>query len=257
MKVLDLFCGAGGVSLGFHREGFEIIAVDSWHWACESYKYNFPDHELIRSRIEDLNGNFTSREVDVVWASPPCQTFSLANRARSVDTTLLDQTWKLIDELKPLFWLVENVRGAPYSGTMYNAMDFGVPQMRWRKIGGSYREPRKDPYQGNDWVYCVMASEWKGSSSSKGASRSLGRQLTISEMRHYQSFPIDFVVKGHLRERYVLLGNAVPPLFAQAFAHALRKGRGRPRKYRNDAERMRAYRQRKKTYGGSETANIH
>jgi len=66
MKVLDLFCGMGGFSIGFHREGFECYGLDN---VDVGYPY-----ELIKQDIRDYQPN--GERFDVVVASPPCNEFS-------------------------------------------------------------------------------------------------------------------------------------------------------------------------------------
>ncbi len=118
MKVLDLFCGMGGWSIGFHREGFDCLGVDI---VDVGYPYDF-----IHQDIHDFDGSDYSR-IDVVVASPPCTEFSRlktlyghgSNRKAPADPAkgmeLVKQAKRIIDEAQPKFWLIENVGGAvPY-----------------------------------------------------------------------------------------------------------------------------------------------
>lgn len=110
MKFLDCFCGLGGASEGFHREGFECTGIDI---ADVGYPYTF-----IHTKMEDLNGeDFTG--YDVIWGSPPCREFSVIGN-------VFGHTWKkpqnpqdglklvrayqdFIKEAKPKIWIMENV----------------------------------------------------------------------------------------------------------------------------------------------------
>ena len=85
-NVVDLFAGAGGMSVGFQEAGFNILgAVEQDLWASETLKYNFPNCKVINCDIQtltdtDINNYFSPKKVDVVIGGPPCQGFSIANR---------------------------------------------------------------------------------------------------------------------------------------------------------------------------------
>mgnify|MGYP001747619544 CR=1 FL=1 len=81
-KVIDLFAGAGGLSLGFEQAGFVIKkAVENNKWAKETYKKNHSNEVEIFDNIIDLH--FSDKDIDVVIGGPPCQGFSNANRNKS------------------------------------------------------------------------------------------------------------------------------------------------------------------------------
>ena len=81
MKVVDLFCGIGGLSLGFENSGFEIVsAYDFWDKAINVYSKNF-SHPAVQFDLSDeANASITiSRfKPDVIIGGPPCQDFSSA-----------------------------------------------------------------------------------------------------------------------------------------------------------------------------------
>ncbi len=126
MRVLDLFCGMGGWSIGFHREGFECVGLDI---VDVGYPYQF-----IHSDIRNFSGNNGLGSFDVVVASPPCTEFSRLktlyghghNRKAPADPEkgmeLVREAKRVIDEVNPKYWLIENVGGAiphfkPFLGT--------------------------------------------------------------------------------------------------------------------------------------------
>jgi len=160
MRAIDLFCGAGGSSLGAMAAGFEIVAgFDIWLVAGLVYRANFPaarfhlcdlaalDVSDIRSIYGDLG------DVDLVLASPPCTDHSLARGAALPSLAGLDLPWCVL-EFARIFWprwiVIENVvqmrrwhgfrsflhalmhLGYCVRAQILDAADFGVPQRRRR-----------------------------------------------------------------------------------------------------------------------------
>lgn len=114
MKVVDLFCGCGGLSLGFQKTGFEIFAAyDNWDAALKVYKANF--HHSAEKM--DLSNSRTSAEEllvynpDMIIGGPPCQDFSSAGK-RNEDNGRGDLTVnfaEIISIVKPEWFVMENV----------------------------------------------------------------------------------------------------------------------------------------------------
>ena len=116
MKVLDLFCGMGGWSIGFHREGFTCYGLDE---VDVGYPY-----ELWQTPIEELRGGeYRDMGFDVVVASPPCIEFSQLNYHPNIiknrgppniekGLSLVKEAKRVIDLVEPRYWCIENVRGA-------------------------------------------------------------------------------------------------------------------------------------------------
>jgi DNA (cytosine-5)-methyltransferase 1 len=156
--AIDLFCGAGGMSLGLKRAGFEVVsAFDNWAPAVETYKANLGDH--VRCQMIDSGMNLP--QVDVIVGGPPCQGFSSAGLRLNEDSrnTLVGEFSSLISKIRPSAFIFENVEGfltakngyfvmeflKPLIANGYrihlrkvNAANFGVPQHRKRvlAIGG-------------------------------------------------------------------------------------------------------------------------
>lgn len=82
MKVIDLFCGAGGFSEGFKQAGFQVVlAVDLWETALKSHLLNHPECEHWLADIERLDpSRLIGFEADVIIGSPPCTNFSKLKR---------------------------------------------------------------------------------------------------------------------------------------------------------------------------------
>jgi len=163
--AVDLFAGAGGMTLGFEQAGFDILAsveIDPIH--CAIHKFNFPFWTVICKGVEETTGKeirnsskIANQEIDVVFGGPPCQGFSLMGK-RSFDdprNSLVFHVIRLVVELQPKFFVLENVKGMTVgkhqefiaeiinqfteSGyqvdanyQVLNAANYGVPQNRER-----------------------------------------------------------------------------------------------------------------------------
>ncbi|MCG2695134.1 DNA (cytosine-5-)-methyltransferase [Candidatus Parcubacteria bacterium] len=163
-NVLDLFCGAGGLSLGFELAGFNIVAAnDNFPASCESYKKNHTNSVLVEGDItkkevkEKLLSIIKNKKIDIVVGGPPCQGFSYAGKRMINDPRnfLYKEFVEIVEKVKPKVFLIENVEGILTSnngetyksiiddfsklgyslhGQKMHAVEFGVPQKRKRVI---------------------------------------------------------------------------------------------------------------------------
>ncbi len=164
---IDLFAGAGGLSLGFEQAGFDVVAaveVDPIH--CAVHKFNFPFCAVFPQSVSGLTGaeirakaGLGRRRIDVVFGGPPCQGFSMMGQ-RALDdprNSLVLDFVRLVSELRPAYFVFENVKGLiqgehrlfldelieafaasdyrvrlPWK--VFDVADYGVPQHRERLI---------------------------------------------------------------------------------------------------------------------------
>lgn len=164
--AIDLFCGAGGLSLGLRQARFRVsAAVDNSKLATETYHMNFPRVPIVPGDIRDVSGadllqraGLAVGELDLLAGCPPCQGFSALRTKRRQSAVedhrndLVLQFLRLIDECRPRLVLMENVpglakdqlfrefvnglKGLAYgvdSGVL-DCADFGTPQRRRRLV---------------------------------------------------------------------------------------------------------------------------
>lgn len=171
-KIIDLFSGAGGLSLGFEQAGFEnLFSVEFNTQAAETYRKNFPTHNLIEgdikeisnSRIKELQGD---NEVDVIIGGPPCQGFSMAGNIgrKFIDddrNKLFKEFVRFVNVIQPRMFVMENVArlnthnkgetikeiisefehlGYKVKRDVLQAADYGVPQKRQRIFVVGFKE---------------------------------------------------------------------------------------------------------------------
>lgn len=112
IKAVDLFCGCGGMSLGFQNAGFQLLAAyDNWDAAINIYKSNF-DHPIIKT---DLNSDQAIDDIralspDIIIGGPPCQDFSIAGQRNMGERANLTIRYaQIIAQIKPEWFVMENV----------------------------------------------------------------------------------------------------------------------------------------------------
>lgn len=114
MRVVDLFCGCGGLSLGFQKACIDVVAgYDNWNPAIATHKYNFanPVHKIDLFDVESAAEHIRQYTPDMIIGGPPCQDFSSAG-LRNEDNGRGDLTIsyaKIVSAIKPNWFLMENV----------------------------------------------------------------------------------------------------------------------------------------------------
>lgn len=154
---LDLFCGAGGLSLGLSQAGWTALgAVDHWSDATSTYRQNLPGHTCEEAEVQNLSAGrlaaLLDDQPDWVVGGPPCQGFSTVGRREREDprNRLVREFHRIVGILEPKGFLIENVTGlrdmrfvreivALFEPLGYEvgsfvlaAADYGVPQLRRR-----------------------------------------------------------------------------------------------------------------------------
>ena len=160
-KVIDLFCGCGGLSQGFIDAGYNIIlGIDKWQDAIETFNFNHKNSngivaDLLTLSPETVSKNEKIDNVDVIIGGPPCQGFSIAGKRKVDDerNQLYKSFLHYVEFFKPKAFLMENVPnimsigkgaikeqiiidfekiGYKMSNKILLASDYGVPQNRKR-----------------------------------------------------------------------------------------------------------------------------
>ena len=169
-KVIDLFAGCGGLSLGFMKSGYSVEkAIEYDEKIANTYKMNHPEVDVIVDDIKNIDhsGVFHPGDADVIIGGPPCQGFSMAGaRIRSgfIDDPrnyLFKHYFNVVKTVRPKVFVMENVKGImtmqggkifeeihnifqdeellegkPYHlyHRLVRAVEFGIPQKRERMI---------------------------------------------------------------------------------------------------------------------------
>lgn len=122
LNIVDLFCGAGGFSLGVHQAGMRVAAAfDIDEALTVSFTRNFPNTSLFLRDVATLTGAELEASVggsiDGIVGGPPCQGFSDIGKRAPTDPRrgLVTHFFRIVRETRPLFFVMENVRGLAYS----------------------------------------------------------------------------------------------------------------------------------------------
>ena len=155
LACVDLFCGCGGMSLGFTKAGFDVKAgFELWEPAISVYKANFK-HPIIKQDLSNLDEaipKIAEYKPDLIVGGPPCQDFSIAgHKDESLGRAILSVFYsRIVSSIRPKYFVMENVanirnfkafkkvldnfRMAGYGVTLriLDAAYCGVPQTRKR-----------------------------------------------------------------------------------------------------------------------------
>jgi len=176
---LDIFSGAGGMSLGAISAGINVVlAIDNNEIAAKTYIKNHPDTKFILDDIRNVKPlDHIKKNIFIVFGGPPCQGFSLSNtKTRTLNNPnnfLFSEFVRVVKDIRPFWFVFENVQGISnfnngetvikikncFQDIGYNisesilyASDYGVPQLRNRffmvgnRLGISFEFPKKLDY---------------------------------------------------------------------------------------------------------------
>ncbi|ELI5740133.1 DNA cytosine methyltransferase [Vibrio fluvialis] len=180
MRILDLFCGAGGFSLGFEMAGFEVVAgVDIDEWATDTFRANHPNAKVLKADIsqfsdQEIIQKFGDLNIEVIVGGPPCQGFSIANKnagdPKDPRNSLFRDYLRVGKLLQPRMLVMENVPGLIKAKTgdgekvidiieseltqlgyhvyhkLLEAVDYGVPQIRKRVVVVASKVALENPF---------------------------------------------------------------------------------------------------------------
>lgn len=215
LNVLDLFCGAGGLSYGFESAGFDIlVGIDNDAKALETFELNHKGSKSICGDItqitydEHIKPLLGGKQIDVIIGGPPCQGMSLSGPRKFDDprNKLYLSYIRLVKEIQPKAFVIENVPGLVglFGGQIKDSIiekftemgyhieykilcsaDYGVPQSRKRVVFvgtkvGSFEYPAINP----NVVTCSMAL-----SDLPALENELGEEVSeyaMSPQNHYQ-----------------------------------------------------------------------
>lgn len=177
VRALDIFAGAGGLSIGLEQAGFDIVAGAEWDPdACETFAKAHPTADVVEGDVNAIDFRRWRNRVDVLVGGPPCQPWSTGGKRLGTDDPR--DGWPAflcaLREIKPRAFIAENVAGLASGGRrrhydalveelttlrfrlnarVLNAADYGVPQKRQRLLivgirGTDFEFPK--PQHGQD-----------------------------------------------------------------------------------------------------------
>jgi DNA (cytosine-5)-methyltransferase 1 len=206
-RLLDLFCGAGGAAMGYHRAGFEVVGVDIR--PQPNYPFLFVQADALAS-IDDW-----SLGVDAIHASPPCQLFSAyqrANHHQGHHENLIPETRRLLQKTG-LPYVIENVVGAPLKDPVtICGVSVGLQVRRHRLFETSF--PLMTPS-----CACGAWQEAKYDRGSRHIRPNDRRTVAVGEWRiplavQEKAMEIDWMTLPELSQ-------AIPPAYTELIGHQL------------------------------------
>ncbi|RPJ40087.1 MAG: DNA cytosine methyltransferase [Planctomycetaceae bacterium] len=206
-RLLDLFCGAGGAAMGYHRAGFDVVGVD----IEPQPHYPFEFHQADALEYVAAHGH----EFDVIHASPPCQGYS---RMRHLPWLRGREYPLLIDPVRELLeatgkpWVIENVADSPLNGALLCGAALGLPLVRHRRFESNILllfppcPGHKPMFHGG----ATMAYKYRHSGGVSGV---------IKGQDPRQALGIDWMTRDEMRQ-------AIPPAYTEFIGLQLRRAIG-------------------------------
>jgi DNA (cytosine-5)-methyltransferase 1 len=199
-RLLDLFCGAGGAAMGYHRAGFDVVGVDIVPQPHYPFAFEQGDALVLGERM--------IASYDAIHASPPCQAYSTATRDHSLHPDLYAPTRDLL-VASGLPYVIENVIGAPYShGVVLCGSMFGLT------VDGEWVRRHRN-FEGSQMLMSPGCAHPKGRRPINVTGNSF--TLAVKEWEHSRQGPfalaerlmgIDWMTRDEL-------GQAIPPAYTE------------------------------------------
>lgn len=242
LKVLDLFSGIGGISLGLERAGMETIAFCEIDEKCgEVLKKHWPEVELLKN-IKDLKWNPNYIEIDVICGGYPCTGHSVAGKKKGFEdesSGLWKEYKRVIGEIRPKFILIENSHNLRSTGLVEVLKDLGAfgYNVEWSilsaySVGSPHQRERIYIVAWRtDIPYCDPFRSWNSNSEKKKTSSGwwsegwIKRSDLFGKISSFKSkfLRIDDGISGRLdkteikelEERIKQLGNSALPQISE------------------------------------------
>lgn len=217
--VLEICAGAGGQALGLEQAGYRHVGlVEIDPNACNTLRYNRPTWKVIEADIREFDG-MPYKGVDLLAGGLPCPPFSMAGKklGEADERNLFPAALRLVDEVRPRAVMIENVRGildAVFEDFrryiakelrkcgyipnwhLFNASDFGVPQLRPRVVFVAMKKELADAFEwpvapnfkpptvGETLVDLMAEKGWKGADEWKKTANEIAPTIVGGSMKH-------------------------------------------------------------------------
>lgn len=265
-RVLDLFCGAGGLSLGFQRAGCEIIGgIDIERWPVETHHKNFPNCRVKLpptdvSLLDPTELGLPRGFIDILIGGPPCQGFSQVGtakirslgqeRKKAKQNRLYRQFIKFLDYFQPKYFVIENVNGMKGVQNI-NVFNEAIKELSNGLNGQGYRYAT-----GYDVDFKVLCAKDFGVPQRRYRVFIIGRRKDLTDLPVY--FPSELGVSPvTLKEAISDLPALVAPILTTKSKKDLGNGgihqEDKPRRYRS--EPLNAYQRLMREEQGPEVMN--
>jgi DNA (cytosine-5)-methyltransferase 1 len=198
MRALDLFCCAGGVSMGLHRAGFDVVGID----IEPRPRYPFPFIQADALKPPVRLGDF-----DFIWASPPCQAYSWSAKRWDVERVDLVEPTRRMLEASGKPYVIENVVGAPIRVDLaLTGPMFGLEVIRRRHFECSFFVLAPPPHPPRGGVrtgeYVTVAGHGGDNIKGRGSRAAKQKAMGIDWMDDHE------------------LNQAIPPVYSEFIGRA-------------------------------------
>ena len=194
-RLLDLFCGAGGAAVGYHRAGFRVVGVDLK--PQPHYPFEFHQADALA---------FPLAGYDVIHASPPCQAYSLSSlyhrqQGKAYPALLPVIRGRLIESQTP--WVIENVMGAPMQAAIILCGSmFGLAVQRHRQFESPWLSGMAPFACRHDYIPFTVC----GNGTPSWQRKRTGRNQSVAECR--AAMGIEWMTRAELSQ-------AIPPAYTE------------------------------------------